>query len=201
MQSDLSRIPNRYSLKFSSNRKDQRVVSRFLVAERVLLWVIGKGVMSMRFGMICIVLMSVLVLGCQKALSENERIRKDAESSRKKAVRVSGTVLVDGKPQENVLVSLYKSDSPKPISPNVHIAAGPGGEFTFSTYENGDGLVPGDYQLTFEWHKIKFRRVKPVFEGPDKLNGRYSDPAQSKFQLHVVENEPQTDLKFNLKSK
>ncbi len=154
----------------------------------------------MRFGMSCIVLLSVLVAGCEKQLSENERIRKDAEKSRKKAVPVAGTVLVNSRPQEDVLVSLYKSDNPKPISPNVFIAAGPDGKFAFSTYENGDGLVPGDYKLTFEWHKITFRRAEPVFEEPDKLNGRYSDPVKSEFQLQVVEGQPQKDLKFELKS-
>jgi hypothetical protein len=158
--------------------------------------------MSMRLGMKCIVLILVLSTGCEKKLSESERIRKVAEATKKKAVPVEGTVLVDGRPQENVLVSLYKPDSAKPVPPNVLVPVGPVGKIAFSTYENGDGLLPGNYKLVFEWHKIKFRRSKQtIFDGPDKLNGRYSNPTKSEFLVQVVESQPQKDLKFELKSK
>lgn len=147
------------------------------------------------------VCITILFIGCNPKMSETERIRHEAEKSRVKAVPINGVVLVDGKPQENILVSVYKEGQAKPLSPNVHVAASPDGRFSFSTYANGDGLVPGNYLLTFEWHKIRLRSSKTLFEGPDKLNGRYSNPARSDFKLQVVENQAQQEIEFQLKSK
>ena len=105
---------------------------------------------------------------------------------RQKTYRVSGKVLVDGKPvaQLRVFANAKEAvESEYPIAPQA--VTEDDGSFQLYSYEPGDGVPAGDYALTFSWQKFTGLR----YEGPDKLNERYADPDKSKVRFKV-ENSP-----------
>jgi hypothetical protein len=65
------------------------------------------------------------------------------------------------------------------------------GKFSISTYEQADGVPVGSYVLTFEWGQWNMMSMQ--YGGPDKLNGKYSDPKTSEVRFEVKAGEP-TDL-------
>jgi len=72
-----------------------------------------------------------------------------------------------------------KVDTKYPILPQAQTKDD--GSFQLYSYEPGDGVPPGEYTLTFTWQNF----TGLVFEGPDKLNKRYSDPDKSTFKVKV----------------
>ena len=64
---------------------------------------------------------------------------------------------------------------------------GEDGKFEISTYKSGDGVPAGDYTLAFMWGKLNL--IAGSYGGPDKLNGRYSDPKTSEFKFTVATGE------------
>jgi len=107
---------------------------------------------------------------------------------------VTGTVLIDGEPHEGVLVRFYREGT-EPDS-NADTPAGvtdESGHFALSTNGQNDGAVAGKYKATFKW---------PDFNGPganDQLGSRYSDPAQSEFEVTISEGENELPT-FKLKT-
>ena len=56
------------------------------------------------------------------------------------------------------------------------------GKFVLWTYERGDGAPAGEYDVTVVWRgKLTGDDVHPdeADAGPDKLKGRYAEPAKS----------------------
>ena len=148
----------------------------------------------------CGLLLTVTMLvGCGARMSEKEQIEKVTGSAMKSTVPVSGLITVDGEPQKGVVVTVYSADGSKKIALNSVTYTEKDGKFSFTTYKFGDGLEPGDYKLTFELLKVK--KGGGEFEGPDKLKGRYSNPAKSEISLSVAAGKPQTDLKYELTTK
>jgi hypothetical protein len=68
------------------------------------------------------------------------------------------------------------------------------GEFRLRSYGPDDGAPPGEYAVTFQWpdHINMGNEPDPVPE-VDQLEGRYSDPKQSKFKVVVHEGENQLE--------
>lgn len=64
--------------------------------------------------------------------------------SRPDTVKVSGNVTLDGEPVEGATVALIPSDGSQPAR-GVTDASG---EFTLTTFEAGDGAIPGQYTAT-----------------------------------------------------
>ena len=56
-----------------------------------------------------------------------------------------------------------------------------------ATYEASDGVPEGEYVLTFMWGKINL--ISGGYGGPDKLNGRYTDPETSEVKVTVKAGE------------
>ena len=126
--------------------------------------------------MIWMVLLAIPLYGCQEP-SRNE----------KPVYPVTGTVLVDGKPEASVQVTFHDvagTDTKQPTFPTGMTDAE--GKLTISTYAIGDGLPPGKYKLTFMWGKIDMLSMR--YGGPDKLKKRYSDDKKSKFTIEVGED-------------
>ena len=65
------------------------------------------------------------------------------------------------------------------------------GVFGLSTYESGDGVPPGQYQMTFVWGQINL--MNSQYSG-DKFNGKYADPAKSEHNLTVTDSDEPHDL-------
>jgi hypothetical protein len=103
---------------------------------------------------------------------------------------VKGQVLVDGAPANYLKVKLNSvGEAATPVDVSAFTDAE--GKFMIGTYDGGDGAPAGEYKLTFEWGAINLFTGR--YEGPDKLNGRYSDAAKSEFPLTVKEGN-ETDL-------
>jgi 5-hydroxyisourate hydrolase-like protein (transthyretin family) len=112
------------------------------------------------------------------------------DPSRKETVHVAGQVFIDGQPAPapiNVMCHDVKGLDKE--HPTVSQAMTDNqGRFEISTYESGDGIPPGEYVLTFEWGAISL--VSMQYGGPDKLEGRYSDPQKSPFRFQVESGKP-----------
>jgi hypothetical protein len=121
------------------------------------------------------------------ALGCRERLGPD----RLPTVRVRGTVLVNDLPAPQLTVKFNRLVPPEG---QAEIYAGQpaamtdvDGTFAASTYEQGDGVIPGDYAVTFEWLRYNF--IQNSYGGPDKLGNKYSDPAKSEIKFTVTGDE------------
>jgi hypothetical protein len=133
----------------------------------------GSAVLMRRLALILIV--CVACCSCDKPLS------------RKATFPVTGIVFVDGKPVDQLAigcVNLAGIDAKEPTE-----------SATFTdkdgTYQKGDGVPVGSYVLTFNWGQWNLMSMQ--YGGPDKLNGKYSDPKTSTIKFDVKEGQP-TDL-------
>jgi hypothetical protein len=149
------------------------------------------------------------VAGCgsSKAKDSVNEVLKQSGKSRSDVIPLSGKLTIDGQPAEGgalgqprIMVLLFdqaKLDAPPR---NVLKALCNGkGEFAFSTYDEGDGVPPGKYVLTFV--KLKFDKKKG-YVGKDGFKNLYNDPVQnSKVPDLVVDLQPpgKKDYGFDLK--
>jgi len=102
---------------------------------------------------------------------------------RAKTVPLTGTVLVNGKPEEGVTVYCH------PINGGVENRVLSGttdasGNVFISTYVSGDGVPPGEYALTFKWLE------KGPGDAKDLLKGRYTNPDKSEYKVTATEGQP-----------
>lgn len=94
---------------------------------------------------------------------------------------VTGRLTVKGKPADGAVVRLY------PAGGGPHMPAGvvqPDGSFALTTFDPGDGAPAGEYKVTVTWRPAKKSTMDP--DGPDKLAGKYADPAGSKLAATVA---------------
>lgn len=112
------------------------------------------------------------------------------EPFRKATSPVKGKVTVDGvAPGAEIQLECHSvtgMDSQHPTFSQT--ATDAEGNFAISTYAAGDGVPAGEYVLVFSWQE--FNIMARNYSGPDKLKGRYSDPAKSEIKLTVKEGEP-----------
>lgn len=121
-------------------------------------------------------LLAVVVVGCGD------------DRNWKETVPVTGEVLVDGSPADGVKIDFNPVAGIDQAQPTQSTAfTDPQGKFEASTYEVGDGVPPGEYQITFTWPKLN--KISMTFDGDD-LKGKYSDPKKSKFALTVESGTP-----------
>ena len=107
---------------------------------------------------------------------------------RKSTYKVTGVVVVDGQPpMAPVQLVCHTTQGPDTKLPSTSTAISDAdGTFAFSTYESGDGVPPGEYTITVTWQE--FRALQMSYSGPDRLKGRYSDPAKSEIKLTVTDS-------------
>jgi 5-hydroxyisourate hydrolase-like protein (transthyretin family) len=111
---------------------------------------------------------------------------------RKETFPVTGVVHVDGKAIAKLAVRCTDVNGMDRQNPTKSSAfTDEDGKFEISTYEKSDGMPEGDYVLTFQWGQ--WNMISASYGGPDKLNGRYMDPAESEVKFTVKAGEP-TDL-------
>lgn len=106
--------------------------------------------------------------------------------------RVSGTILIDGQPEQMVAVQLARVGEPDPkagtskvLTPSAFTDAD--GKFSIGTYDggpNGDGAPKGEYALTIQWGQLNL--IGGLYSG-DKFKGKYADPAKSEFKVTVAD--------------
>lgn len=133
-------------------------------------------------GLVVLVLVP-LVSGCAK---EKSTFVRDPVS------KVTGAVLIDGKPETMVAVRLMRVGGPdetagtsKMLTPSAFTDAD--GKFSIGTYDFGpgaDGAPNGEYKITFQWGQINLLGGGR-YEG-DKFNGKYADPEKSPWSVTVA---------------
>jgi hypothetical protein len=105
--------------------------------------------------------------------------------------QVTGQVLVNGKPYPYVVVQFHNQDPNVTGNASVPVAATePDGTFRLSTNGEKDGVVTGDYVVTFFW----------TDNGPgftDLLGGKYSRKESSEFRVSIQQSDRQLEP-FNL---
>ena len=110
-------------------------------------------------------------------------------SNEKQVFEIKGTVMVDGKPVEQIQVALHDKaglDNKQPTYPQGFTDAA--GNIRISTYADGDGAPAGEYNVTFSWQEVNL--MSRSFSGPDKLNNKYSDPKTTSFSLSLGAGKP-----------
>ena len=112
------------------------------------------------------------------------------EAFRKTTSPVKGKITVDGAaPGSEVQMECHSVGAMDTVHPTFsQTATDADGNFSIATYAAGDGVPAGDYVLIFTWQD--FNVMSRSYTGPDKLNGRYSDPKTSEIKLTVKEGEP-----------
>ena len=122
---------------------------------------------------------------------DNNKVSRFSRKIDKTTAPVTGRILVDGEPVERLRVTCEKASAGNESSLRSLGLTDAEGIVTFSTFEAGDGVPPGEYVLTFAWHD--WDDYWKRHEGPDKLGDRYSDRKTSEHRLTVTEGET-TDL-------
>lgn len=121
-------------------------------------------------------------------------------AARPPAYPVSGRVLdAAGRPAEKAVVTFHRAGAgPNDARPSGRVEAD--GSFRLSTYAENDGAPAGEYAVTVVWPgpPPKDLRGDPGEEGPDRLSGRYRDPAKAAWRVTVGEGPTTLDL-FQLK--
>ena len=109
---------------------------------------------------------------------------------RKATYPVTGTVLVDGKPADDLAIRcLSATGLLDEKDPTVSAAfTDKDGKFQIATYQKADGVPAGSYVLTFEWGQRNL--ISAQYGGPDKLNGKYLSAKTSTVTFEVKEGEP-----------
>ena len=70
--------------------------------------------------------------------------------SKDKPVKVSGTVTLDGKPVAGAAVQFMRDGG---SGPPAHGQSKEDGSFVLTTYNDGDGALPGDYKVLVTWEE------------------------------------------------
>jgi hypothetical protein len=104
---------------------------------------------------------------------------------------LSGIVHVDGQPAKEVRVAVHPAGATDAESYVAVAFTDETGKFVFSTYEAKDGVPAGEYVVTFLWGQVNPFSMQ--YGPPDKLNGKYADPAKSEFKVTVTAGKP-TDM-------
>jgi hypothetical protein len=110
---------------------------------------------------------------------------------------VKGTILVDGRPAKEVVVSFHPKEDTgnRPYLPSGR--TNERGEFVLSTFAEGDGAPACEYDVTIEW-PVRYNPISTLWEG-DKLNGRYSNQTKPAATV-TIEKKRQELAPFELKS-
>lgn len=106
--------------------------------------------------------------------------------------KVTGTILIDGKPEMGVAIRLVPANGPnaslgtaKELTPSAMTDAD--GKFSIGTYDKGpgaDGAPQGSYVMTVQWGA--FNLMGGQYSG-DKFKGKYMDPAKSEIKVTVAD--------------
>jgi hypothetical protein len=100
-------------------------------------------------------------------------------------VPAAGEITFDGKPIPGALVVLHPKDTsnPKVLPARGHVGAD--GKFVLSTYDTGDGAVPGQYAVTVEWYQL-IKEGDSARPGPNVLPKKYATPHTSDIPVVTI---------------
>jgi len=135
----------------------------------------------------------LLLAGCGSGSDLTKEQLESRVGALKETVPVSGTVSINGSPTAGVNLYAYAKGGGMEAAAEARTEED--GTYCWATYQECDGLVPGEYQLAFS-HIPKEGKGKKA--GEDLLQGKYRDPTKSEFTLLVKSGEPQTEVNYEL---
>lgn len=143
----------------------------------------------------------LLLVGVGAIILMSGGCRKGEKPYRKPVIPVSGKVTVDGQvPETPVQIACHPRSGMDPEHPTLSTCVtSPDGSFRVSTYETGDGVPEGEYDLTFVWKE--FNMVSGRYQGKDRLNKRYEQPGKSGFHFKAEAGHPVDLGTIDLKTK
>ena len=93
---------------------------------------------------------------------------------------VIGTVALQGKPAMGSIVMLHPLSKEGKLLDRTavrsHGIVDSDGHYRIQTFLPADGVKPGQYAVTIAWPQPAAPGATPDQTGPDRLNGRYSNP-------------------------
>lgn len=117
-----------------------------------------------------------LLSGCSGSNDANVRAKILGRKAAGGLIPVSGTLLIDGQPQPDVWVRLFKKGDRRVLPSTPRVRTDASGRYVFSTNIEGDGVEPGSYVLMIEW----LTKVGSASWGaPDKLLNNFCDPLRN----------------------
>lgn len=123
-----------------------------------------------------------VMLGCVTHLCG---CSNNTDLGRKPTSPVTGEVYVDSQPAAGVLVKFHDVKGFDTANPTESATmTDENGKFAVSTYDEGDGVPAGEYQVTFEWGELN--KFTMQYSG-DKLKGKYADPKKSAHRITVTD--------------
>ncbi len=108
---------------------------------------------------------------------------------------VRGQVLVDGKPAEHAFLVFHPTGADERVQKlTPRATTGKDGFYELKTYWSGDGAPRGEYKVTALWRgplpansDSEDFNMATYEEQPDKLKGRYDDPAKTQLRMTIQE--------------
>ena len=131
------------------------------------------------------------------------------KEGRPKVYPAGGTVTYKGTPVEGAHVAFRGDGNVRPATGKTDAS----GRFTLTTFNSGDGAVPGTHQVTVSKLPINAAPPKPVIESREEaakrpklpppsvenlLPAKYADPANSEL-VYTVEVSGSNNFKIDLK--
>ena len=122
-----------------------------------------------------VVCVAVQVSGCSRSSGPAKKV----------CYPVKGEVTVGGKPADGATVILQPKDgnADEWSAGFPRAKVGADGKFQASTYGENDGAPAGEYVILISWEVPN--PTNEEASGPDRLGGRYIDPAKSKLTATV----------------
>jgi hypothetical protein len=126
----------------------------------------------------------LVICGCSPRVeTDQERLARLVPGA-SATTKVTGKVMVDGVPGKDVWVTLHPAQGGSAIQlPKAQVRED--GSFQVTTYLEGDGAPPGDYNITLE--SLTFRQIGAQWVGPDKLKNLYNNPKSTPYHVSVKE--------------
>jgi len=144
-------------------------------------------------GFVMWALATLLLAGCSdktKTDVSDERLKQMAGGDMKEVVAVQGTVFLDGEPTEGINLFLHEATG-KQVS---EARTDADGKYCWSTYDNCDGVAPGEYVVTFAY----VPKQKKNDTGDDEFGGKFRNFRGSKFKVTVESGKPQTAVNYEI---
>lgn len=93
---------------------------------------------------------------------------------------VNGLVTINGEPASGLTVRFFHKDKSLMPQDQMPVAmTDETGRFELSSFGGADGAAEGDYVVTFFWP------VNMMTPNEDRLQGKFSNPKNSKFQVNI----------------
>jgi hypothetical protein len=117
----------------------------------------------------------------------------DGGPKRMKVYPVTGKVLWGGKPADKAMVVFHPlgTNGPRELKPLG--VTGADGTYRLTSYVSGDGAPEGEYVVTVNWPE-GLPTKDPDEPPPDRLKGRYANPAKSPWKVAVSSAANEIDL-------